>query len=113
MRALRDWKTVASILGISFSAATSAYAAAAETPAETILTHGEIYKADGGWAEALAIRRHLGDERGIAEVVGHKGLAAIFRGDVERAETLARGLAVLWIGGFFVAVEGAVLKLMH
>lgn len=27
-------------------------------------------------------------------------------------ETLARGLAVLWIGGFFVAVESALLKLM-
>ena len=54
MRALRNIE-FASLVGLSFLAAAGAPASAAQAAADTILTHGEVYKADGGWAEALAI----------------------------------------------------------
>jgi predicted amidohydrolase YtcJ len=74
MRALRNGKGVASILGVAVLAAASAHSSAAEPPADTILTHGEIYKADGGWAQALAIRRGVivavGDDASVQSLRG-------------------------------------------
>ncbi len=47
---------------------------ATPVPADTVLTNGEIYKADGGWAEAIAIRR------GVIVAVGDNASVMKYRG---------------------------------
>jgi len=56
-KALRNVELVTAIVCASVVATGRAQSPVAVPPADTILTHGEIYKADGAWAEALAIRR--------------------------------------------------------
>lgn len=49
---------------------------------------GDLLRAAARYEECLALRRDLGDKRGIAVVLGHLGVLAYDRGDFDRAAAL-------------------------
>lgn len=81
-------------LAVSAALAGAAAVAVAQTPAseslpaDTLLVNGEIYRADGGWAQAVAIRH------GVIVAVGDAGSVQRFKGANTKVIDLA-GQAVL------------------